>query len=439
MKPFLTLQSVESVLGHIGAFPLVATESTPLDEATGRFLANDFFATEDLPGFDRSTVDGFALRARDLFGAQEANPALVECVADCHMGEVPTISLEEGQAARILTGGMLPQGADCVVMVEYSRPAGGGYIEVTRSQAPGDNVIFRDDDAAAGSLLLRAGHRLRPQDIGLLAAFGVVDVQVRRKPLVAVLSTGDEIVPASETPAPGKIRDVNAHSIAALCREAGAQAVRGGIVNDDAARLKAAIAQLAETNDVVVVSGGSSAGMRDHTVEIFESLPEAQLLVHGVAISPGKPFILATAKVNGRPVCLVGLPGHVTSALVCARVFLAPLIKHLQGYNGSAKPPQVAAILTRSVASAQGRRDYLRVRLHPLPNQTSGQISGQISGQPIARPRVGNSLQPLYEAEPIMGASGLISGIAAADGLMVCPENREGYDAGDTVLVELFR
>jgi len=427
VKPFLTLQSVESVLEHIRAFPLLGEERVQLDDALGRGLAQCFSATEDLPGFDRSTVDGFACRARDVFGAQEGNPALVECVADCRMGEVPDIKLEEGQAARILTGGMLPQGADCVVMVEYSRPAGGNLIEITRSQAPGDNVIFRDDDATAGSLLLQAGHRLRPQDIGLLAAFGVVDVDVRRKPLVAVLSTGDEVVPSSATPPPGKIRDINAHSIAALCREAGAQAVRAGIVNDDAAKLKTAVTQLAEMHDVVVVSGGSSAGMRDHTVEIFESLPQAQLLVHGVAISPGKPFILAKAIVNGRTVCLVGLPGHVASALVCARVFLAPLLEHLQGHADSAKQPQVPAVLARSVASAQGRRDYLRVKLRPLPSQ------------PLAQTQSSQTLQPLYEAEPIMGASGLISGIAAADGLMVCPENREGYDAGDTVMVELFR
>ncbi len=415
------------MLEHIRAFPLLGEERVQLDDALGRGLAQYFSATEDLPGFDRSTVDGFACRARDVFGAQEGNPALVECVADCRMGEVPSITLEEGQTARILTGGMLPAGADCVVMVEYSRPAGGNLIEITRSQAPGDNVIFRDDDATAGSLLLQAGHRLRPQDIGLLAAFGVVNVEVRRKPLVAVLSTGDEVVPSSATPPPGKIRDINAHSIAALCREAGAQAVRAGIVNDDAAKLKTAVTQLAETHDVVVVSGGSSAGMRDHTVEIFESLPQAQLLVHGVAISPGKPFILARAVVNGRTVCLVGLPGHVASALVCARVFLAPLLGHLQGHADSATPPQVPAILARSVASAQGRRDYLRVKLRPLPSQPHTQTQSD------------KTLQPLYEAEPIMGASGLISGIAAADGLMVCPENREGYDAGDTVMVELFR
>lgn len=426
VKPFLTLQSVESVLEHIRAFPALSVEAVPLDEAPGRRLARAFTATEDLPGFDRSTVDGFAVRARDVFGAQEGSPALVRCIADCRMGEVPDIALQEGQTARILTGGMLPDGADCVVMVEYSRPAGGDLIELTRSQAPGDNVILRDDDAAEGTRLLEAGHRLRPQDIGLLAAFGMVEIAVRRQPRVAVLSTGDEIVPSAETPPPGKIRDVNAHSITALCREAGALAIRAGLVKDEASELSAAVARLASEHDVIVVSGGSSAGMRDHTVEIFQSLPQAELLVHGVAISPGKPFILAKALIDGRTVCLVGLPGHVTSALICARAFLVPLLHHLQGRVRPETTPQTPARLTRSVASAQGRRDYLRVRLRALPCRQDIRPDGQ-------------GLQPLYEAEPVMGASGLISGIAAADGLLVCPENREGYDAGDTVMVELFR
>lgn len=427
MKPFLTLQSVEAVLDHIRSLPPLGAERLALDETPGRRLAEDFSATEDLPGFDRSTVDGFAVRARDVFGAQEGNPALVECIADCRMGEVPDITLEEGQTARILTGGMLPKGADCVVMVEYSRPAGGLLIELTRSQAPGDNVIFHDDDAAKGCLLLNAGRRLRPQDIGLLAAFGHTEVLVRRRPLVAVLSTGDEIVPSCETPPVGKIRDINMHSIAALCREAGADVEQAGLVRDDVARLQSTITHLALTYDVVVVSGGSSAGMRDHTVEIFESLPDAELLVHGVAISPGKPFILARARVKQHNVALVGLPGHVTSALVCARVLLVPLLEHLQGQTGTSLASQVPAILTRSVASAQGRRDFLRVSLRLLADN------------PDLPPAAARSLRPLYEAEPIMGASGLISGMAAADGLVICPENREGFDAGDTVMVELFR
>ena len=426
MKAFLTLQSVESVLEHIRSFPVLEHEDISLEQANGRRLARDFYAPENLPGFDRSTMDGYAVRARDVFGAQEASPALVECAGDCPMGAKPELTLAEGQAARIATGGMLPQGADCVVMVEYSRLAGGKLVELTRSQAPGDNVIFYNDDATAGDRLLPAGQLLRPQDIGLLAAFGVTSTTVRRKPRVAVLSTGDEIVPVTETPPPGKIRDINAHSITALCCQAGAQASRAGLVRDNANELEASLAQLVAGHDIVVVSGGSSAGARDHTVEAFTALPQSEIITHGVALSPGKPFILARAVIDGRTVCLMGLPGHAVSALICARVFLVPLLHHLQGQAAPEIPARVPAVLSRSIASAQGRRDYLRVRLRPLP-AASPAFSETAYGQ------------PLYEAEPITGASGLITGLAAADGLLVCPENREGFATGDIVMVELFQ
>ncbi len=426
MKAFLTLQSVESVLEHIRSFPVLEHEDISLEQANGRRLARDFYAPENLPGFDRSTMDGYAVRARDVFGAQEASPALVECAGDCPMGAKPELTLAEGQAARIATGGMLPQGADCVVMVEYSRLAGGKLVELTRSQAPGDNVIFYNDDATAGDRLLPAGQLLRPQDIGLLAAFGVTSTTVRRKPRVAVLSTGDEIVPVTETPPPGKIRDINAHSITALCCQAGAQASRAGLVRDNANELEASLAQLVAGHDIVVVSGGSSAGARDHTVEAFTALPQSEIITHGVALSPGKPFILARAVIDGRTVCLMGLPGHAVSALICARVFLVPLLHHLQGQTAPEIPARVPAVLSRSIASAQGRRDYLRVRLRPLP-ATSPAFSETAYGQ------------QLYEAEPITGASGLITGLAAADGLLVCPENREGFATGDIVMVELFQ
>lgn len=423
MKPFLTLQTVEAVLEHIRSFPPLAEERAPLAEALGRRLAGPFIAPEDLPGFDRSTVDGFAVRARDVFGAQEGSPALLTLKGDCRMGETPDLSLGEGEAARILTGGMLPAGADCVVMVEYSRPAGAGLVELTRSQAPGDNVILRDDDAAKGAVLLPAGRRLLPQDLGLLAAFGAAHVAVRRRPRVAILSTGDEVVPMDQTPPPGKIRDVNAHSLAALCREAGALPLMAGLVGDDPDQLRDTLARLAKENDVVAVSGGSSAGMRDHTVECFEKLPGGKVLVHGVALSPGKPLILAQAEAQsaagGRRVCLLGLPGHVASALISARVFLAPLLHHLQGRQQPEIVPQVSARLTRSVASAPGRRDYLRVRLAPLDAASAD--------------------QPRYAAEPLLGASGLVSDMARADGLLVCPESCEGYDAGSVVSVELLR
>ena len=407
MKSFLSLKSVDEVLSLLENFAPLAEESVPLDECAGRYLARDFAAPEDLPGFDRSTVDGYAVRARDVFGAQEGSPALLECVGDCPMGRAPDIRLQEGQTARILTGGMLPEGADSVVMVEYSRPAGDNLVELVRSQAPGDHVLEHDEDAAAGKVLLPAGRRLRPQEIGLLAALGQVRVPVTARPRVAILSTGDEVVPFEEKPLPGQVRDVNSHSLAALCRSAGAEVRMAGLMRDDVEGLRKTVREMLDFADVVLLSGGSSAGMRDHTVDIFLSMPESELLVHGAAISPGKPFILAR---SGR-ICLMGLPGHVSSALVCARAFLLPLLCRLQGGRPGIASG-VPAVLSRSVASAQGRRDFIRVRL--------------------SRTEQG------WTADPVTAPSGLISGLVEAVALVVCPENSEGLYAGQEVFAELL-
>lgn len=415
MKSFLTLQSVDAVLAHLRGFAPRPEESVTLEEAPGRRLARAYAAPADLPGFARSTVDGYAARAQDVFGAQEGSPALLECVGDCAMGRAPGLVLGPGQTARILTGGMLPEGADCVIMVEYSRPAGERLVELIRTPAPGDNVIMADEDAAQGRELLPAGRLLRPQEIGLLAAFGETRVAVRRRARVAIVSTGDEVVPSTQTPSPGQVRDVNSFTLAALCRDAGAHAERVALVRDDPALLRDAVLKALSGFDVVAVSGGSSAGMRDHTVDVFTSIPGSRLLVHGAAISPGKPFILAQ---TGNQ-CLMGLPGHVASALICARTFLVPLLHRLQGQEREEIVPSVAARLTRSVASAQGRRDFIRVRLSPLAASGAG--------------------DPPYAADPLPGPSGLLSGLVEADGLAVCPENREGFQAGETVRVELWR
>lgn len=425
MKNFLTLQSVETVLGHLRALPVLPAETVPLTEALGRRLAETLHAPADLPGFDRSTVDGFAVRARDVFGAQEGSPALLECVGDCPMGAVPDIRLQPGQCARILTGGMLPEGADCVVMVEYSRPAGGNMVELTRTQAPGDHVVMRDEDAAAGDCIIPAGRRLRPQEIGLLASFGQRDVAVRRAPRVAVISTGDEVVPIESEPRPGQVRDVNSYSLAALCRSAGAEPTLAGLVRDDAEALRRTVLAALDGADVVVVSGGSSAGMRDHTVDVFTSVPGSELLTHGVAISPGKPFILARS--GGK--CLMGLPGHVSSTLVCARAFLVPLLEHLQGSAGDGPAPSLTARLARAVASAQGRRDYIRVRLVPV---------SAAAIEAAWLPRGLDCSDVDWLAQPLMKPSGVVSGLVEADGLVICAENREGLTAGERVRVELL-
>ncbi len=408
MKSFLTLQSVDAVLGMLEFFSPLSEETLSLDAAVGRYLYEGVCAGEDIPGFDRSTVDGYAVRARDVFGAQESSPALLRCVGDCPMGGKSGIVLGEGETARILTGGMLPEGADAVVMVEYSRPAGNGMVELVRSLAPGDHVLLHDEDVARGAEVIPAGRRLRPQEVGLLAALGQMQVRVHRRPKVAIISTGDEIIHAHEMPSPGKVRDVNVHTLTALCQNEGASVVSSILVRDDRAKLASVLCTTLEQADVVLVSGGSSAGMRDYTVEIFQSIRDCQLLVHGVSISPGKPFILAKAGNK----CLMGLPGHVGGALICALTFVAPLLQHLQG----AEPriaPQVSATLSRAVSSTQGRRDYIRVRL-------------------ISR-------EQGWEAVPILGPSGLISGLVQADALIVCPENSEGLYAGQEVKAFLLR
>ena len=413
MAHFLTLKSVDEILALVREFGPGAVEDAALADAAGRTLAEPFLAPEDLPGFDRSTMDGFAVRAKDVFGASEGAPALMDCVGECPMGARPEFSIGSGQTARIWTGGMLPQGADAVVMLEYSRQAGDAGIELTRPVAPGDHVILKDEDAQQGQELIPAGRVLRPQELGLLAALGQQSVRVRKRPRVAVISSGDEVLPLDRTPGPGQVRDVNSYTLTALANAAGAEARAFGLVGDDQAKLRSLVTEALAWGDVVLLSGGSSAGQRDYTLAVLADLPGAEILAHGVAISPGKPLILARVGQKS----LWGLPGHAASALVCAEVFIRPLIRKLLGQNE--QPPvwnkQLRAELTRPVASAQGRRDYIRVAL--------------------SEPRVeGGPLQ----ARPVMGKSGLISTLVMAEALVICPEDQEGLTAGQVVDVHLL-
>lgn len=413
MTHFLTLQPVDAILDRIRETGPGPAEAVPLDEALGRTLAVPFLAEEDLPGFDRSSMDGFAVAARDVFGASEGLPALLDYVGECPMGEKPSLALVPGAAARIWTGGMLPEGADAVVMLEYARQAGPDRIELTRPVAPGDNVIGRDEDASKGQELLPAGLVLRPQEVGLLAALGQGSVEVRRRPRVAVISSGDEVLPVTSRPGPGQVRDVNTYTLSALARAAGAEARSFGLVRDDKNKLRQALEDALAWADVTLLSGGSSAGQRDYTVQALSALPGCEILAHGVAISPGKPLIMA--RLGKRT--LWGLPGHAASALVCAEVFIRPLLRRLLGQRERlpAWQEHLRAELTRSVASAQGRRDYIRVALE-LPS---------VAGGPL-------------RARPVMGKSGLISTLVAAEGLVICPEDREGLSSGQVVDVHLL-
>lgn len=410
MKEFFKVKPPEEVVALAAGFAPVAAEEVALADALGRVSAEELAAPEDLPAFDRSTMDGYAVAAADTFGATESVPALLEVAGEVRMGEEAALTLSRGQAAAIATGGMLPAGADAVVMVEYTQEVAPGQIEVTRSVAPWQHVVRRGEDVRRGQVLVSRGQRLRPQEVGLLAALGVSSLAVFRRPRVAIISTGDEIVPVEETPPPGKLRDVNSYTLSALARQEGAEAARLGIVADDFDRLLERCGQALDSSDMVIISGGSSVGARDFTLAAIRSFAGARLLVQGVALSPGKPTILAD--IAGKP--LWGLPGHVASAMLVFRTLVAPLLRRLAGLNAHLpawRAPLVAR-LSRNLASAMGREDWVRVRLR----ETDGGLV----------------------AEPVLGKSGLISTLVAADGLIRIEANSEGLDKGELVEVFLF-
>lgn len=409
MGGFLTLASVDEMMVHIAGFQSLQPENVALADLLHRTLARDFVSPCELPGFDRSTMDGYAVRARDVFGASEGMPAILDLVGECPMGDVPPFSTGPSQTARIWTGGMLPPGADAVVMLEYSRPVSETSVELTRPVAPGENVITASEDAEEGETLLLAGRKLRPEDVGLFAALGKDVIEVCRKPKVAVISSGDEVIPVDAVPRPGQVRDINSYTLCALVEKYGGLPRSFGIARDAMTHLRELLAKAIAWADIILLSGGSSAGQRDFTISAFEEIPGTEILVHGVAISPGKPLILARKD----ELSLWGLPGHAASALVCAEVFIKPLIERLLGQSGrEIWRRDIKAVLTRPVASAHGRRDYIRVSLKELEDGPAH-----------------------LAATPILGKSGLITTIVKADGLVVCPENQEGLHEGQIVTV----
>lgn len=410
MSEFFRVKDPHEVFEFFPQFNLLGTESVPLHLASGRVMACDFAATCDLPPFDRSVVDGYALKAESSFGASEAVPAYLELRENICMGRPPQVALKRGEASYIPTGGMLPQGADAVVMVENSAKLNDKTVEIYKSVAPHANMVRRGEDFKAGQTLLQKGDVLRAQDIGVLAAFGRIAVEVYRKPVVGIISSGDEIVEPTQTPALGQIRDINSYTLGALVQKAGGEARLFGIAKDDFDDLYNRVKLAVDSCDLVIISGGSSVGTRDYTLKALEALENSTVLMHGVAISPGKPTILANC--NGKAVW--GLPGHASSAMVIFGRFLTAFL----AYTGGRRPPYedfnlALAILKRNVASAQGREDYVRAR---IMRNDAGELT----------------------AEPILGKSSLINTMVHADGLIKIDKNLEGVKAGAVVQVILF-
>lgn len=387
--------------------PLGAVERVSPGEALGRVLAEDIVSPADLPAFARSTMDGYAVRAADTYGATEALPAYLTVAGEVPMGRAPALRLRPGEAALVHTGGMLPPGADAVVMLEHTHPLDARTIEVIRPVAAGENVIPPGEDVRRGQVLLRKGTWLRPQELGALAGTGVTAVAVARRPCVALLSTGDEVVPPEVEPAPGQIRDINSTTLAALTLEWGGLPLPRGIVPDDAEALAAAAhAALAEA-DMLVVSAGSSVSTRDMTASVLGSLGRPGVLVHGVAMHPGKPAILAVA--DGKPV--FGLPGNPVSAMVAFDLFVAPALAWLMG-AAERRRPVVRARLAANVPSHPGEEDYVQVRLEQRAGETW--------------------------AIPVFGKSNLITTMVRADGVLRVPLDSAGLYEGTMVEVALY-
>ena len=375
-------------------------ENVEVINAVGRVLHSDILANEDVPGFDRSTVDGYAVIASDTFGASESIPAILNVIGDVPMGASADFSVKSGSCVSISTGGDLPDGCNAVVMVEHTEDYGDGLVGIAKPIAPGNNVIFRGDDVTRNTKILSAGSVLTVHDVGILSALGYSDVVVCGRPIVGVISTGDELVSPSNVPKRGQVRDVNSPMLTAFINQIGGFAVDYGIVKDEEDLLRSAVLSATNDCDVVLVSGGSSAGMRDLTAKIISD--EGELLLHGIAMKPGKPTILGT--VNGKPI--FGLPGHPVAAYFVTELFVRHLLMRMTGTNLVRQT--TSAQLGEAISSNHGRAEYIAVR-----------IADGV-------------------AVPVRGKSGLIASLAGVDGYITVPRDCEGLSKGEMVEVVYF-
>jgi len=401
----LHVKTPEEVLALIEEcfVPMAQTQTVSLAEAMGRVLAEDVAAEEYVPDFNRSTVDGYAVRARDTFGCSDAIPAILPLAGEIFMGQGAEQALEPETCWAVPTGGAVPVGADSVVMLEYVEDYGDGTIGVAKPAAPGQNMIFRGDDVFPGKVILKKGRVLTSQDIGALAAIGRVQVPVVQPLTVGVISTGDELVPPEVQPGPGQIRDVNSPMLEAMLRAFGVRVVNYGIIIDDEAKLTETVREAAAACDAVLLSGGSSVGVKDAACRIIESMGE--LLLHGIAIKPGKPTILGRA--NGKP--LVGLPGHPVAAYFITKLFVLPLLGRMMDRDMPSYT--VTARLSENVSANHGRAQYHCVRLE------------RVAGEWIAH--------------PIRGKSGLITTLAGADGYFCISRDCEGLPRGAEIQITI--
>jgi molybdopterin molybdotransferase len=374
-------------------------------QALGRVTTRPVISPEPLPAFGRSTVDGYAVRAADTFGASESLPAYLALVGEVPMGGQPTFTLAVGQCALIHTGGMLPEGSDAVVMLENTQLSRPGEIEILHAIAGLENILKPGEDVSTGQEIIPAGVRLRPAEIGGLYALGLTQIAVNPIPQIGIISSGDEVVSPAIRPAPGQVRDINSYSLSALVQQVGGAARRYGIVPDRPESLREILSKALNECDAVIVTAGSSASTRDLTADVIQAMGPPGVLVHGVNVRPGKPTILGVCNGKG----IIGLPGNPVSALVIAGLFVTPLVERLMGLPANRLRKSVPARLAVNIPSQAGREDWIPVRL--LPSKQG------------------------FLADPIFFKSNLIFSLARADGLAYIPAAATGIGVGELVEV----
>ena len=455
---FLTVDSLESarekLLDNVSDW-LVSEEIVALDESLGRVAARDIFTEEDIPTFRRSTVDGYAVLSENTAAADESIPVFLTLKGRIEMGQPAHFSIINGECAEVSTGGMIPEGANAVVMVEYTEELGTDAVAVGQSVAHGENVVLPGEDAKAGDILVKRGRRILPQDIGALAAAGVVDVPVYTSPKVTCISTGDELVVTGKYTGEcignssgnsnensnensnknslkaGQIRDSNSHGLAALARKHGFTVIKTSVLPDEEKLLENSVLEAMKESDIVIVSGGSSKGKKDLTKLVFDRIGKVH--THGIALQPGKPTILGFAQEYNT--ILAGLPGHPVSAMMVFEQLLGWLLRKVTGTPSS---PAVPAKLSCNTVSSPGRLTCHPCRLifDEGNDVNDGNDGGNGNNGNDGSNDVGYNKG--YIAEPIFGRSGLITTLTQATGYFVCHRDVEGFKEGQIVMVHLF-
>ncbi|HBA54815.1 gephyrin-like molybdotransferase Glp [Syntrophorhabdus aromaticivorans] len=397
---FLKAITAKEAHDMITAYPVSPhTEIVDITEALGRVLAYDVVAEEDVPPFSRSLVDGYAVKVKDTQGARETNPALLYLKGEIRIGREAQVVLESGSCIYLSTGAMIPEGSDGVVMQEYTRKMGDA-IEITRAVYRGENICYTGEDIQKDSAILRKGRRLSPFDLGALSALGITGIWVYRKPSIALISSGDEIVEVGQKPAPGQIRDINRYTVASSLQRKGAAVTFTGIAKDDIEDITGHLRASAK-HDMILVSGGSSKGERDYVTAAIEKLG-GEVLFHGINIKPGKPTIFGS--LWGKPI--FGLPGHPASCMMVVIRFVLPLVRRLEGESG-ADEQRTTGILTTNIPSSYGIEEYVRARIHHNENRC--------------------------RITPLFAKSSVISSLSQASCYIIVPEGKEGFEKGDEV------